>query len=101
MIKYKIFQVKAKLASDYGFMGLFMMKSLDIKVDLDNYDLVYENKIKTDVPNVLEELFRVFNIEQPEDFFGRSMSVSDIVQIGNDYFYCDSIGWGNVNEQLK
>lgn len=100
-MKYIIFQVKGKLTRDYGFMGLSTMKSLDVKVDLDNYDLIYEGKVKTDVSNILEELYRAFNIEQPEDFFGRSMSVSDIVQIGDDYFYCDSIGWANINKQIK
>lgn len=101
MIKYKLFQVKENLTRDYGFMGLSFMKSLDINVDLENYDLTYEGEINTDLSNILEELFRVFNIEQPDDFYGRSMSVSDIVQIHDDYFYCDSFGWENINKLIK
>jgi hypothetical protein len=101
MVEYKLFQVKNDLTRNYGFMGLSMMESLGIEVDLNNYDLVYEGKVETDAPNVLEELYRIFNIEHPEDFYGRSMSVSDIVQVGNDYFYCDSIGWENIEKNIK
>lgn len=101
MIKYKLFQVKSRLTRDYGFMGLSLMKSIDVRVNLDNYDLVYSGEVNTNTTNVLEELFRLFNIEQPCDFYGRSMSVSDIVQIGNDYFYCDSFGWENINNLIK
>lgn len=101
MIEYKLYQVKSELTRNFGFMGLSMMESLGVEVDLKNYDLVYEGEVNTDLPNALEELFRLFNIEHPEDYQGRSMSVSDIVQVGNDYYYCNSFGWENIKEQIK
>ena len=103
MIKYKLYQVKSELTRNFGFMGLSMMKSLGVEVDFNNYELVYEGETETNFPNaILEELFRVFNIEHPEDFQGRSMSVSDIVQLGDDdYYYCDSFGWENIRKQIK
>lgn len=41
----------------------------------------------------LEEVFLELNINKPKDFKGRSLSVSDIVEINNEYYYCDSFGW--------
>ena len=58
------------------------------------YEEVYIGKIEsTDIQKSLNELFRKFNIELPENYKGRSLSVSDVVKIGNEYYYCDSIGW--------
>lgn len=42
---------------------------------------------------ILETIFERFNIYRPEDFKGHSLSVSDIVVLGEKKFYCDSFGW--------
>ncbi len=102
-MNYKLFQVKKDLSWDYGFMGLSMMESLGLEVDLSNYDLVYEDDIEIDTrfENVLDELFRIFNVAHPKDYRGRSMSVSDIIEIHGHYYYCDSYGWEKVNKFIK
>ena len=45
----------------------------------------------------LEGLFQTFNVDRPGDFFGHSLSVSDIVALKQDgdvsYHYCDSVGF--------
>ena len=50
--------------------------------------------------NILEELFRIFNIDHPADFKGHSLSVSDIVILDiNDKtssWYCDDTGWTEI-----
>ena len=67
------------------------------EVKASNYKEVYSGEIDgDDVYAVLEALFTKFNIYWPEDFHGHSMSVSDIVKIDNKYYYCDSIGWKEV-----
>lgn len=42
-----------------------------------------------------------FNINHPEDFTGRSLSVSDIVAVirksGTRYYYCDIFGWEDIS----
>ena len=47
--------------------------------------------------SILAELFVKFNIDRPKDYCGRSLSMSDIVEIvradGSHYYYCDRIGW--------
>ena len=63
------------------------------------YDLVFAG----DLPcNNLEDVYRIFNLDHPEGYTGRSLSVSDVVQIlnsadGNPSFhYCDSFGFKEV-----
>ena len=52
------------------------------------------------MPNALEELFEIFNVEsvrRPKDFEGRGMTISDVVEIDGKNYYCDFVGW----EELK
>jgi len=61
------------------------------------YQIVYDNVQKTDN---LEEIFYLFNCCHPYDFQGRSMSVSDIIEvIDNDdhtFYYCDTFGFVEI-----
>ena len=41
----------------------------------------------------LEDLFYEFNMEHPQDYKSRSMSVSDAVEIDGRLFFCDSFGF--------
>jgi hypothetical protein len=70
--------------------------------DFRDYVKVYEGDltISPDVPkeqlvtHVLDSvLWREFNVNHPADFRGHSLSVSDVVQLGDRYYYCQSIGW--------
>ena len=72
-------------------------------VDMDNYNLVYETTwdVKKDIFEELEDIFRVFNIAFPEDYKGRSLSVSDIVEIDGDKYYVDSIGFKKFDRHDK
>lgn len=90
---YKLYQNKN---SDFHVTG---------KEKIKDYDVVYSGKvsdfIKTepddgDVELILEILFRIFNIEHPVGYKGRSLSVGDIVQVDNLYFICDSFGWKKI-----
>ena len=66
-------------------------------IDLDDYEVVYEGELDyPEMPNALEELFKIFNIKIPEDFKGRSMSISDIVEIDGKNYYCDFVGWDEL-----
>jgi hypothetical protein len=38
----------------------------------------------------------MFNLEHPKDFRGHSLSVSDIVQMEDEFYYCDSFGWKKI-----
>jgi hypothetical protein len=95
-MNYKIYQVKSELIREFGFMDLSFIVKKYGKVDKNNYDLVYEEKAVSDFSDLqlLEKLFTQFNVNHPENYKVRSLSVSDIVILDNSkVYYCDSIGW--------
>lgn len=60
------------------------------------YDLMYTDKYNDKMS--LEDIYRRFNIDRPEDFKGHSLSVSDVVVIKPEKgkekaYYVDSIGF--------
>ena len=80
------------------------------KFTIDDYHKVYSGELidtikygnETTVCNeddceVLERLFETFNVNRPEDYNARSLSVSDVVEIRRKditrYYYCDNMGW--------
>ena len=65
------------------------------------YNKVYERTDEIDqnlpIKRYLEQLFEEFNRNHPEDYKGRSMSTSDVVIVNDIPYFCDSIGF----EQLE
>lgn len=86
-----------------AFMNSGRLKARNKKIDFASYDLVYEgNPGCTD----LEDIYLTFNMIRPEDYRGRSLSVSDIVElVGNDeecgFYFCDSLGWKKLKMSFK
>ena len=99
-MKYEIYQIEDTRKTKDSFVGWCDPVARDF--NFGDYYKVYEG----DLPqkNILEELFRIFNVDHPADFRGHSLSVSDIVALkkdGNDYwywYYCDSFGWKEITE---
>ena len=90
-MKYKIKQIKDIRNCEYTFEHYNWCKD---KINLKDYEVVYEGELEySEISDALEELFEIFNIRRPEDFKGRSMSVSDIVEVDGDNYYCDAFGW--------
>ncbi len=55
------------------------------------YDLVYTGDVEA---QTLEDVFAIFNLKRPEEYHGRSMTQSDVVEVhepdGRSLFYfCD------------
>lgn len=95
-MKYEILQVKYLEKCPYVFMRYSFAEGHGF--DLKDYEVVYQGEIEGESRDeMLEELFEVFNINHPEDYDGRCLSVSDVVKLGDDYYYCDSIGWKKLN----
>jgi hypothetical protein len=63
-----------------------------------SYDMVYSGNLPA---NNLEEVFTILNTQHPEDYRGRSLSVSDVCEVITDgkseFFYCDSIGFRQID----
>ena len=76
-------------------MSLDWLESKGLSVDRDNYRMVYA--MQREPGETLEDIYRRFNIDHPEDFKGHSLSVSDVVVLHGDgadtAYYVDSIGF--------
>ena len=68
-------------------------------IDSSLYDLVFDGEVEA---KGLEAVYAKFNLDHPDGYTGRSMSVSDVVQVvesstGKEGFYfCDSIGFKEI-----
>lgn len=94
-MKVKIYQICRK-RDEYrvSFLSLDYVKDVDPKI----YEKVFEGSVDaTD----LEGVYQIFNLNQPEGYRGRSMSVSDVVAAkeaaGWQYYYCDSVGFKKID----
>ena len=90
----------------YCFVTLDMLEPNTVKIA--DYVRVWHGEIELDdAPEglvemdiqkaICEKCFCRFQNGQDETFFGRSLSVSDIICVKKDntfsYYYCDSVGW--------
>lgn len=106
-MKYQILQLP--IEDDLVFRDWDKVKTLGLTPSelLKRYKIVYEGELEGESATqptirVLEELFRIFNIDHPEDYRARSLSNSDVVALcdgdGNPstYWFCDSWGWEEI-----
>lgn len=97
-INYKIHQTHA----DWAFWRYSFAQTHGF--DFKEYNEVYSSSIEAEdnshVEDICEELFYIFNEERPSDFFGHSLSVSDIVEIDGRYYYCDSFGFKEITVDI-
>lgn len=99
----RIYQINMKRDTDrLAFMGSELLeKNLgSFAVDSNIYDKVYEGEVSCEN---LEDVYKMFNINHPEGYKDRSVSVSDVVEIMDDdththgFYFCDSIGFKPVD----
>ena len=63
------------------------------------YDLVFDGEVEA---KDLEAVYAKFNLDHPAGYTGRSMSVSDVVQVVESttakegFYFCDSIGFKEI-----
>lgn len=79
-------------------------------VKLHNYFTADSGTIKASSPQAAcEALFRIYNIDRPAGYTGRSMSVSDIVNLWDNTtdtpmktsWFCDSVGFIQIDNNGK
>ena len=62
------------------------------------YDKVFEGKVDC---GTLEKVYQMFNLDHPDGYRGRSLSVSDVVEVvgkeKSTFHFCDSIGFREVD----
>lgn len=83
-----------------AFSGLEQLKRLYGKEAIDGsiYEEVFYDEVDAET---LEDVFGMFNLNHPEGYKGRSLSVSDIVEVidGGEHtgsFFCDNVGFKEV-----
>ena len=62
------------------------------------YNMVYSDEIELSLSDhrALDKVYVTFNTEHPENFTGRSLSVSDVISIDNEYYFVDGIGFKKI-----
>ena len=85
---------------NYGYRLLEEIRKDGLPVDGRNYACVYSGRLKPE--ETLDSLYERFNLRKPFDFYGHSMSVSDVIVTGRDgtqqAWYVDSFGFQEVPE---
>ena len=102
-MKIRIYQISLERDSDkVAFMALNTLPKLQKTEGVNSslYDRVYEADV--DCSN-LEDVFKLFNLNLPAEYTGRSLSVSDVVEVVDapeieaGFYFCDSVGFQRVD----
>ncbi|MBE7009490.1 MAG: DUF3846 domain-containing protein [Ruminococcaceae bacterium] len=104
-MQYRIYQVDLDRDDKrVAFEGLELLEKFQGSKDVDAsiYDLVYSGVTDgSSNLNALDSLYQTFNINHPADYFFRSMSVSDVIEIanpnGSEFFFCDNFGFERIS----
>lgn len=98
-MKIKIYQVNHdRDQNNMAFMNTdFLQRHGDI--DCASYDEVFYGEVDA---KTLEDVYRIFNTAHPEGYRGRSLSVSDVVEVRDGsvktgFYFCDSIGFAEID----
>ena len=81
------------------FFGLDEIKELTGEDTLNSgiYDKIFSGDVDC---NNLEAVYRMFNTDHPAGYTGRSLSVSDVVEITDSdkkgFYFCDNIGFQKI-----
>ena len=97
--RYAIYQLKDdEKLRDYHFTNSEHLKKHGMYIDRENYDRVYRGRLQES--ETLDDIYKRFNVDHPQDFYGHSLSVGDIISIKKDgaitTHFVDSFGYTEV-----
>lgn len=97
---FEIYQLKVtEENAGISFMPMDELMKQGKTPKISSYDKVYEgNTVDMQIggetlAQTLEEFFRKFNIDRPDDFKGHSLSVSDVIVLQDKAYYVDRVGF--------
>ena len=100
---YRIYQLdihNENVMRDHKMFESWDMLNKTAGFNFHQYKQVWEDEIEVEDEmsehEVLDVLFRKFNLDFPKNYYGRSLSVSDVVVLNDVKWYCDSIGWTKI-----
>lgn len=105
-IMFKLYQMKdGEEYHGIRFESLDRNRLHGNQLNEEDYTLAYEGDLSSysgkTIEEKLETLYEEFNINKPVDFMGHSMSVSDVVVVNDNAYYCDSVGFREYPEFLR
>lgn len=101
-MKIRVYQInRNRDAHHVAYMPYDLLETMqgNKRINSKIYDMVYDNNV--DCSN-LENVYIMLNINHPSDYHGRSLSVSDIVEVYESdavpcgFYFCDDIGFKRV-----
>ena len=102
-MKIAIYQINSDRDGErIAFVGLNGLERRRGNKDIypEIYDKVYEAEVDG---TSLEDVYEKFNIDKPDDYKARSLSVSDVVEVIESdsvepgFYFCDSIGFEKID----
>ena len=101
---FRIYQLKrGEDTRELQFESYDRLKESGQILNPDNYVKIYEAELSKGLS--LEDIYTRFNIDHPKDFYGHSLSVSDVVVLHKDgkdtAHYVDRLGYKEAPEFLK
>lgn len=96
-MKVKIYQVNTQRDKNkVKFLGLDQIRKYQgtENVDATLYDEVFSGDVACKNP---EDVYALFNTDIPPLHRGHSLSVSDVVKTEEGFFYCDRVGFKQIN----
>ena len=101
---FRIYQLKrGENTRELQFESYDRLKESGQTLNPDHYVKVYEAELTAGLS--LEDIYTRFNIDHPKDFYGHSLSVSDVVVLHKDgkdsAHYVDRFGYKEAPEFLK
>ena len=103
MTEFSIYQINVdRDTANVCFIGMESLKKIKgtKEVNAAAYDRVYDGKMDC---ISLENIYQKFNVDHPADYKGRSLSVSDVVEIRESdtlnpgFYFVDSIGFKSIS----
>ena len=104
---FRIYQLNLHddLVIPFAFQGIEKLWAAGFdQPPANEYRLVYDGYFYAPIEQadteILERIFQVFNNDLPKDYRGRSVSMSDVIELYGEnkriYYYCDRIGFKPV-----
>ena len=98
MKKFSIYQIREDAPDSryIKFSSLEMLEHLELrdKLSLELYEKVYEGEIEE--PFDLEDIYCKFQGPKPEGYKGHSLSISDLIEIDEKFYYVDDFGFKEI-----
>ena len=94
-MKVRIYQINKELDTENALVMGFDFAERHGGVDPSTYMCVFDGSLGF---SDIEEVYALCNAEHPIGYYGHSLSVSDIVELDDGCYFCDSIGFKKLTD---